>query len=115
MAISLVPRSRFHVIFIVSLLVGGYFAYEAASGWYHNHRISEERAQAEREIVALEEKQAYLEAVVEYVQSDEFVEQQARRELGYARPGETTFIVDSPEPEQDRVVAGDWWERLFPR
>ncbi|MDZ7728083.1 MAG: septum formation initiator family protein [Dehalococcoidia bacterium] len=96
-------------------MVAGYFAYTAVVGFYQNHQIAEQRDRAEERVQALERKQAYLEAVYDYVSSDDYVEQQARRELGYARPGEVPFIVVGPEPEDESVVADDWWQRLFPR
>jgi len=92
-----------------------YFSYTAAVGWYRNHQLAEQRDRAEAQLRILEDKEAYLEAVLQYVSSDDYVEQQARRQLGYIRPGEVPFIVIGPEPVQEDVVAGDWWERLFPR
>lgn len=116
MALNVVPRTRFQLLFLVCLLVAGYFAYQGAVVWYeHVGQTSDQRDEAQRKVSALEEKHAYLQAVYDYVQTDEFIEQQARRELGYVRDGEIPFVVTSPPPDQPRIVAGDWWERLFPR
>lgn len=112
---NLLPRSRGQLVFLVCLGVAMYFSYTAAVGWYRNHQLAEQRDRAEAQLRILEDKEAYLEAVLQYVSSDDYVEQQARRQLGYIRPGEVPFIVIGPEPVQEDVVAGDWWERLFPR
>ena len=64
---------------------------------------------------ALVEKKQYLQAVKDYVSSDAYIEQQARRQLGYVRDGEIGFAVVSPPPVQTAQPSGDWWERLFPR
>jgi cell division protein FtsB len=115
LAVNLLPRSRGQLVFLVCLLVAVYFAYTATTGWYRNHQLAEQRDRAEAQLRDLEAKQAYLEAVLEYVSSDDYVEQQARRQLGYIRPGEVPFIVTGPEPAPQDAAEGDWWERLFPR
>jgi cell division protein FtsB len=114
-ALSVIPRTRSQLLFIACLAVAGYFGYAAVSGWYENHQLAEQRDQAERKLAALEEKRDYLDGVRDYVESDDFVEQQARRELGYVYPDETPVVVISPPMEEQRLTAGDWWERLFPR
>lgn len=112
---NLFPRSRGQLVFLVCLGVALYFTYTAAVGWYRNHQLAEQRDRAEAQLRALEDKKNYLEGVLTYVSSDDYVEQQARRELGYIRPGEVPFVVSGPTPVTEDVVAGDWWQRLFPR
>ena len=68
-----------------------------------------------REVQVLEDNRAYLQAVKDYVASDAYVEQQARRQLGYVRPGEIPFVVTGPELPKDANRTGEWWQRLFPR
>lgn len=108
-------RSRGRLFFVVCLLLAGYFAYSAATDALRNHQIAEDQLRAEQQRDALLEKKAYLEAVKDYVSSDAYVEQEARRQLGYVRDGEVSFAVISPEVEPTVVPSGDWWQRLFPR
>ena len=115
MAVHLLPRSRGQLVFLGCLVVAAYFSYTAVAGWYRNHQLGEQRDQAASQLRDLEEKHAYLEGVLKYVSSDDYVEQQARRQLGYVRPGEISFVVTGPAPAAEDTVAGDWWERLFPR
>lgn len=89
--------------------------YSAAAGWYRNAQLESDRETAEQRVKDLQDKKQYLEAVKSYVASDAYVEQQARRQLGYGREGETVFVVTSPEIKQDPRQSGSWWERLFPR
>lgn len=107
-------RSRAKLAFVLCLLLAGYFAYTAVAGAIRTHQLTESQAQDLQEIRELEARKAYLAGVREYVASDEYVEQQARRLLGYVRPGEVPFVVISP-PAPDGDEGGDWWERLFPR
>lgn len=106
-------RTRFFIV--LCLLVGGYCMYTASVGWYRNSQLSDDRSAAELRVLQLQERKSYIEGVKEYVASDAYVEQQARRQLGYGREGETVFVVTSPPVEHDTGQSGSWWERLFPR
>jgi len=107
--------SRSRIIFLGCLLIAGYFVYTAAVGAYRTHQLAEEKANAQQEVTALENKKKYLEAVRDYVASDAYVEQQARRQLGYVRDGEVPFVVVGPPLEESAEPTGEWWQRLFPR
>jgi cell division protein FtsB len=108
-------RSRARLFFAACVAIAAYFAYTAVSGAIDSHRLGAERDAAARELAELQEKKAYLEAVKQYVASDAYVEQEARRQLGYVRPGEVPFVVASPPLEGDQQTGAEWWERLFPR
>jgi cell division protein FtsB len=107
--------TRTRLLILLCLLVASYGVYTAASGWYRNDQLQADRIAAELRVQELQAKKAYLEGVREYVGSDAYVEQQARRQLGYGREGEVVFVVTSPAIEQEAGTGGSWWERLFPR
>ena len=107
--------TRTRLLILLCFAVAGYGLYTAGTGWYRNSQLDGDRAAAEQRVRELEEEKAYLEAVRAYVASDAYVEQQARRQLGYAREGETAFVVTSPPVEQGNEQSGSWWKRLFPR
>lgn len=107
--------SRNRIVFLCCLVIAGYFVYTAAVGALRTHQLSEDNARARQEVTALEAKKKYLEAVRDYVASDAYVEQQARRQLGYVRDGEVPFIVISPPLQESAKPTGEWWQRLFPR
>ncbi len=110
------PRlTRGRIIIAVCALVVVYGGYTAISGYVIGRRLDSEYEQANREVATLEAKKAYLEAVRNYAASDAYVEQEARRRLGYIREGEVPFVVVSPSAQQPTETSGDWWERLFPR
>lgn len=108
-------RSRARLFFLACLLLAGYFSYTAASAALRNHALDQDRREAQRDLDALEAKQAYLKAVLNYASSDAYVEQEARRQLGWMREGEVPFVVIGPPLRDDPTPAGDWWQRLFPR
>lgn len=105
--------TRLFIIFC--LVVSGYGLYTATAGWFRNGQLDSDRAAAEQRVRVLEDRKLYLQGVKNYVASDAYVEQQARRQLGYGREGEFVFVVTSPEVQQDASQSGSWWERLFPR
>ncbi|HXG42105.1 MAG TPA: septum formation initiator family protein [Dehalococcoidia bacterium] len=80
----------------------------------HQLRQDEERLQAE--VAQLQERQRWLEALRDYMQSDEFLEMMARQQLGLVRPGEKGIMVVSPSPTPAPTPTDGrpWWERLLP-
>ena len=112
---SVLPRSRARLLFFICLLIAGYFAYTALTGAIGTSRIEGERRKAQSDLLALQDRKAYIEGVREYVSSDQYVEQEARRQLGYVRDGEIPFVVVGPPVDDAEQRSGDWIERLFPR
>lgn len=112
---GVLQKTRTRLVVIACLAVTGYFVYTAAAGAIRNNQLQDDRAEAARQEQALIDKKAYLEAIRAYVGSDAYVEQQARRQLGYTRDGEVPFVVISPPLSASGQSAGEWWERLFPR
>ena len=77
---------------------------------YASRRIENSRVQAEviamdSDIAQSQRNQAELEAQLEFVESDAYVDQVARNELGLAKPGDSVIIVlpaiENPSAEQD--------------
>ena len=108
-----ISRSPSRLLFFLALLCAGYFAYTAVAGAVRAQRLDDQLAEYRQEIARLEQQRAYLEGVLEYVRSDEYVEQVARRELGYVREGEVPVVVVGPTPTEP--PPDEWWEWLFPR
>lgn len=112
---GLFVQSRSRLLFVACLVVAGYFVFTAATGVIQNHRLGDQREKEAVHTAELNGKKAYLEAVRNYVASDAYVEQEARRQLGYTRADEIPFVVISPAPKEDGQPTGEWWQRLFPR
>ncbi len=112
---GVLQQTRTRLVVIACLAVTGYFVYTAATGAIRNNQLQDDRAEAARQEQALVDEKAYLEAIRTYVASDAYVEQEARRQLGYTRDGEVPFVVISPPLSQGGQSGGEWWERLFPR
>lgn len=117
MALRSFVNSRGRVLFLGCLVAASYFTYSAVGGAIRTHQLAQEKSQDSAELTTLRQKVAYLQAVKDYVASDDYVEQEARRQLGYVRYGEVPYVVVSPALKSDSTspVTGDWWQRLFPR
>ena len=109
-----IPQNLSKFLFVGCLILAGYLAFSFAGGWLQSQRLSDERANAREEVEQLKEEKARLESVRAYVSSDLYIEQEARRQLGYITPGAIPFVIQSPPPAQPDAP-GEWWQRLFPR
>jgi cell division protein FtsB len=87
--------------------------------------------QLEHAVATQQALRAYLTATLEYVQTDEYVEQFAREEAKMAKPGEVVMIpvlrggseraaAPPPEPPEEAATVSEdrpfwavWWEALF--
>jgi cell division protein FtsB/cell division protein DivIC len=111
-------RQSAHVsrlLFVGCLILAAYFAFSFIGGWIQGQRLEAEAAEARHEVAVLRDKKERLQAVKRYVSSDAYIEQEARRRLGFVRPGEVPFVIESPSPENAGDATGEWWQRLFSR
>ncbi len=108
--------STARVVLAVTALVVVYFLVTAGINAYRSHQLQGEEGRLGAEIQEMQDRYDRLQALRGYLNSDEFIEQVAREQLGLARPGETTFIAiptaptATPAPGQ----AGQqlWWDIL---
>lgn len=114
------PLIQFTVIVVVTvsvLLVVGFARRTAAT-----YQVRNEEARLEAELVAAKEHHQDLQKRLEYVQSDAYVEEIARTQFKWARPGEVVVVVMAtpvpaptpPAPGQptsdEEVIAQSSWE-----
>jgi cell division protein FtsB len=88
------PASRGGLAWLVVLLViGGFLAFQVGRQVYASWSINQEAERVAAEITALEEQNTELLRELEYLQSDAYVSQEARRMLNLGRPGERVLII----------------------
>jgi len=113
---------------LLTAIIGGaviaiaYLAFTTGSYVVHYYQLRGDERDLQRQIATLDREQKQLTAVRDYVQSEEYVEEVARRTLGLVRPGETLVIVSgtAPEPAPTAAVSPspdatpqEWWMALF--
>jgi cell division protein DivIC len=115
------PRlSLTRAVILLAALVVGYLIFAAVGDTLLSQRLNRDEQQLQQEIAEFRRQQAKLEAIRDYLQTDEYIEGVARRVLGLVRPGETLVIVSSsaaptPTPEEQPGEEDNrpWWENLY--
>jgi cell division protein FtsB len=103
------------VMVVAALFIVGYFSLSIVSNAVTHAQLSNREAALRKEIAALERRQARLEALRSYAETDAFVEAVAR-ENGFARPGEIAVVAVGSDAgaEPAALQPGDpWWYRYL--
>lgn len=107
------------VVLGVTVLVVAYFVVGGAFNAIRSHQLRQQEGQLRREIGDLQERYEELNALREYLDSDEYVEAVAREQLGLVRRGETGIVAiatqPSPTPGADAAESDLWWDILIGR
>ncbi len=94
-----------------------YFLVAGAFNTVRSHQWRQQEGQLRSEIQDLQSRYRRLEALKEYLNSDEYIERVAREQLGLVRPGEIGFVVIStapmPTPEPGEEGSELWWDILI--
>ncbi len=115
--LSRLPLSK--LLIALALLLAGYFTLAAVGDTIFSQRVDRDEQELQREVAELRADGARLEAVRDYLYTDEYIEGAARRLLGLVREGETLVIVSSsvtPTPAADDdadIPYRTWWEQLY--
>ena len=121
------PLTQFIAIVVISVSV--FLAVDFARRTAAIYRIKNEAVRLEEEVASLRAQSQALEARLQYVQSDAYVEEIARTQLNWALPEETAVVVmATPEaapalsPDEQDVETGTpspeepwqaWWTLFF--
>ena len=111
-ATGFTPR---RVMIVAALFIVGYFGVSIASNAITHVRLARQETALRQEIGALERREARLQALRGYMESDAFVEAVAR-ENGLVRPGEVAVVTVSSGRvvESEALQPGDpWWFRYL--
>jgi cell division protein FtsB len=105
-------------VLALTALIAGYFLVTGATTALQSRQLSEREDRLQAEISDLQQRYDRLEALRQYLDSNEYIEAVAREELGLVRSGETSIVViptaASPTPESGGEDDGDlWWEALI--
>ena len=114
-------RSVPRVILLAAAVVVGYLLFTTAGTALKSYRLAGDEQEARQQIAELDSDYQKLQAVRDYLSSDEYIESVARRMLGLVKPGETLVKVSSPEGDAEKPEGADqeqpagqtWWESLF--
>jgi cell division protein DivIC len=117
LAKKLPKLSSTRVVLLVTAVIVGYFLVTGATTALRSHHLGDRQDNLRADIGALKERYSRLEALREYLGSDEYIEAVAREQLGLVRVGETSIVViptlpqSTPEGEDEHDPL--WWETLI--
>jgi cell division protein DivIC len=112
---SVAHLSSAKIIFGITALIVVYFLVIFAGSRFRAEQADNQRSQLQAEIDSMQERYERLQALEQYLQSDEYVEKIAREQLGLVKPGETGVVIlplqPSPAPSPG-APSGNWWDQI---
>ena len=102
------------LFFFAALALVGYFVFTAMDGVVNTNTLDARITALTGEIDDLDWQAEQLEALVSFLDSDEYIERVAREELGLVRVGEEAFAIQSPLRPGIQVLRSPWWANLLP-
>lgn len=103
-----------HMVLAVALLLFALFLYATVHTAAQSYRLQREQRALEVEVNTLRQQHAELRGLLDYLETDEYIEAFARSQFGLVRPGETAVDVRGPERIGASRHPGErWWEALF--
>ena len=90
-------------VLLAEIIILGYFAVNVGQEMYKRHDITAEIKRLETEISKLEGGKSDLSSLLSYVQTDAFVEQEARAKLNLAKAGESLVLLPSADTPESGV------------
>ncbi len=106
------------IVLALTAVIVGYFLVTGATTALRTSRLSEREDRLGAEIAGLQQRYERLEALRQYLGSDEYIEAVAREQLGLVREDETSIVVistaPSPTPDPDQPEEDElWWQVLI--
>jgi cell division protein DivIC len=105
------------LILLGAAIIAVYFLASGAVTAIRAHQLRQEESRLRADIADLRERYERLEALKQYLQSDEYVEAVAREQLGLVRKGETGIVVISTAPPPADATGSEppalWWDVLI--
>jgi cell division protein FtsB len=88
----IISNSKF--LTFVGLAVIILMSFPIARNISQRHRVDEEIRDLQKEIVMIENKNTELRKLIDYLDSDQYVEEQARLNFGLKKQGEDVIVID---------------------
>lgn len=94
---AIFSRQFLLTLFLIGLLA--LFVVPLTKNWRQKQAIDSEISELKKQVAQMENKNSSLQQILDYMQSDQFVEQEARSKLNYKKPGEEVTVIQSQPTE----------------
>jgi len=94
---TLFGRRRMSPATLIVLVMGAFFLYSFVNQIIRQAQLEQFREEVRADVARLSSENASLQQSVEYVESNDYAEQIAREQLGYARAGDTVLMPTFPD------------------
>jgi cell division protein FtsB len=104
------------IVVVTSLFIVIYSGFTIAGNVTRTYQLGTQTRQLQKAIADQQAELTQLDALRVYMQSDAFINAQARAE-GLTAPGDTAIVVSAPAQPAANTTApqGAWWERYYGR
>lgn len=110
---SVLRRLAPMLAFLATVALVGWVVYSGIEGLLQSNSLEARIAETQAEIAQLQCEADQLDAIRDWLKSDEYVERTAREDLGLVRPAEEAFAVHAPPREGLSIVRSPWWANLL--
>lgn len=90
---------------VVQMLILAFLVFSFGREFARDYSIQQEITDLEAERAALESENAEIAAFMNSVQTETYIEREARLKLGLAKPGEKVVVLPSPETNKEAVFS----------
>lgn len=94
---TLFGRRRMSPATLIVLVMGAFFLFSFVNQVIRQAQLEQFREEVRADVARLSSENASLQQSVEYVESNDYAEQIAREQLGYARAGDTVLMPTFPD------------------
>lgn len=115
--ISKVLRSRLFLIVIVIIFIIS--AFELINEVGRRYKVDREIKDQQQQIEALKKQNGDLSNLIQYLNTNDFVEEEARKKLGLSKSGESTVVFTNTSTAPviasttQETNANRWWNYFF--
>lgn len=93
--------SKFFLIIIVVAII--FISFASLRLYYQDYKIRQDIDDLKYQAATLETKKIEILNILEYVKSDDFIEEKARTELNLIKPGEKVVIIKDLESQKNEI------------
>jgi len=113
-------------LFLLLIIIFIFVSINLVRGWKNSRQVNQEITDLKQEVKNLEKDNLELTELIEYFNSDAYIEKKARIDLGLKKEGERVVVVNNqennPTKQQSNTEEGEqklksnlqeWWRYLF--